>query len=79
MVYVNYVKFNIHIVIGALPPILAIYSNIVIWFINAPVSKVVKSTNMTSFGVPSFSVSAILGSIYPPSLDFWKDRRFLFL
>ena len=79
MVHVNSIKINIHIVLGDPPQILAIFSNIVPWFIDVPGLKVWKYLIIKIVGVPYFSVNEVLGVYTPPpyqSLDCCKDIYF---
>ena len=63
MVNVNPMNFHFHIVIGAPIPILAIFGNPILWFIEYTGSKIVKSLNITLVGVLYFSVGADMGSV----------------
>ena len=78
MCHVHAIKFTIHLVIGS-PPILAIYSNIVIWFLDAPGLKIRNFLNLNLVRVTSFSVIAGVGSVSSSSLEFYKDINFVFL
>ena len=77
MVHVNSVKFTLHIMLGAPIPILAISDNIILWFIDSPVFKIVKSLNITLVGVPSFIVGTCMGYVTSSSLKCYKDRSFV--
>ena len=79
MVYVNYIKFHFHIVLGAPPPILDISSNIFPWFIDTPGFNIVISLNITIVVVSYFIVGEGMVSVTLYSLDFCKDRLFLSL
>ena len=50
-----------------------------LWFIDAQVLKFDNYLNITLGGVPSFSVSAGLRIDFSSSLEFCKDRSFVFL
>ena len=76
MVHVHTIKSTIYIVIGTPPKILDISSNLVFWFLDAPGFDISRSLNITLFGVPFFSVSAVLGSTSSSFLDCCKDRIF---
>ena len=52
MVNIHSIKFTFYLVLGVPPPILAISGNISLWFLDRPGLKIVKSLNITLFGVP---------------------------
>ena len=79
MVNVHAIKLPMHIVLGAKPLILTIYSNIIIWFFDAPGFKVIKYHKITLVGVPSSSVSVGLGFIFSYYVECYKDRGFVVL
>ena len=81
MVYVHFIKFPLHIVLGAPTPILTISSNIILLFTDSPWSNIVKSLNITLVGVPYFSVGVCAGlvSVTFSSLNCCKNRSFGFL
>ena len=79
MVHVYAIKFTIHIVFGAPPPILAISSNIVLWFIYESRFKLVVSPSITLVGVPYFTGSEVLGYVSFSSLNCCKERSFVFI
>ena len=51
MVHLHSIKFTFHLVIGAPPPILDIYVNIFLWFLDSPVFKIVNFLKTTIVGV----------------------------
>ena len=66
MIHLHAIKFPFRLVLGSPPPILAIPSNIVLWFIDVPGFKVGLSLNITLLGFPSFSVGTDVGLVTPP-------------
>ena len=79
MVHVNSIKFPFHPVFGLPIPILAIYGNITLLFIESTGFNIVKSLNKTLFGSPSFFVDAGLGSVTSSSLNFFKNISLVLL
>ena len=62
------IKFPFCLVIGSPPPILAIYGNLFLWFIEYPWFKIVKSLNITLVGVTYFFLVRIWFLLLPPPL-----------
>ena len=62
------IKFTFCLVIGSPPPILAIYGNLFLWFIEYPWLKIVKSLNITLVGVTYFFLVRIWFLLLPPPL-----------
>ena len=78
MFHAHAIKFPINLMLGAPPPILAISSNTVPWFLDVPGFNVVNFLNITIFGIPHFSVIAGLGYVSSSSLYFFNDISFSF-
>ena len=74
VVHVHSIKFTLHLILGATPPIMAIYGNIFIWFIDTSGFIIVKYLNITLVWVPSFSVGPGLGYFTSSSLNCCKNR-----
>ena len=77
MVHVYYIKSTFYILLGAPPPVLAFFGNILFIFIDSPGIKIDKYLKITLIGVPYFSVGAGLGSVTSHSLNCSKTEVFL--
>ena len=77
MVHVHSIKLSFNLVLGAPPPILAIYGNILICYIDTPWLNIVKSLNINILGITLFSV--VLGSVASYHLYWCNDISFIFL
>ena len=76
MVHVHSIKFPFHLVSVAPPPILGIYCNIYLWYLDMLVFNIFKFLSIILVGVPSLSVSEGMDSVTSLSLDCYKDSFF---
>ena len=79
MFHVTSIKCPFRIMLGAPPQILAVYGNVLLWFIKSLWFHIVKSLNITLVEVPSFFVGVGLGSVASSSYKYCKDISFVFL